>query len=271
MRQRVAQGLGLSSFALLISAAGLAPLRGQDPRDACLAQLRQEVDTVRQRQLLLCSVNPSAGPPRGAWPVGVQWLASSLIERGQDSVAAAWLRWAVRLSPDLQPDTVQLLPRVVAAYRNAREYVSRTRTRGEDTTVSISWLWPTSATAEKDGKLQVAASAPGLRVDVVGVGLIGQGGSVPLAPGSYQIAATSPGYDSVRVTREIMPGVTTLLQFHLRAPADRRQVVQQQRADTTQRRFPPAEQKAGIPAWVKVGAGAGVVWAILWNAYIKSH
>jgi len=44
---------------------------------------------------------PTSGPPRGAWLVGVQLLAQTLIEDSQDSVAASWLRWAIRLSPDL--------------------------------------------------------------------------------------------------------------------------------------------------------------------------
>jgi len=32
---------------------------------------------------------------------------------------------------------------------------------------------------------------------------------------------------------------------------------------------PSPANKGGIPLWVKIGAGGGVVWAILWNAWIK--
>ncbi len=270
MRQGFVTGLGLYGLALSLSVAAVAPALGQDPRDACLAQAYKEFDTARRQELLTRCLNPSAGAPRGAWPLGVQLLAQTLIEDGQDSVAGAWLRWAVRLSPDLQPDTVQFLPRVVSAYRAARDFVIRTRSLG-DTMVATTWLWPTQATGEKDGKLEVAASTPPLRVNVTGVGLVGQGGNVPLAPGSYQVAATAPGYDSVRVTREVVPGVTTLLQFHLRAPVETTRLVQRTQENQGLLRTDVPQAKGGIPAWMKLGAGAGVVWAILWNAYIKSH
>ena len=39
------------------------------------------------------------------------------------------------------------------------------------------------------------------------------GGSVPLNPGSYQIGVTAAGYDSIQVTREVIPGVTTVVDF----------------------------------------------------------
>jgi hypothetical protein len=40
---------------------------------------------------------------------------------------------------------------------------------------------------------------------------------MPAAPGSYTIRATATGYDSVHVTREVLPGVTTVLQVRLPA------------------------------------------------------
>src|SRR2546430_15113500 len=187
MTREIAGRLRLHAIVLVLGVVGAASLRGQDPRDALVARAFNEFDAARRLQLLMSALNPTAGPPRGAWPVGVQLLAQTLIEDGQDSLAGAWLRWAVRLSPDLQPDTVQVLPRVITAYRAARDFVIRTRSLG-DTMVATTWLWPTQATGEKDGKLEVAASTTPLRVNVTGFGLVGQGGNVPLAPGSYQVA-----------------------------------------------------------------------------------
>ena len=272
MTRNTTIGLRLAQLVLLAGLGGASALHGQDPCDTKVAQAFNEFDTARRLQLLMGAVQPTACPPRGSWPVGVQLLAQTLIEDHQDSLAAVWLRWAVRLAPDLQPDTVQFLPRVVQAYRSARDFVSRTRVPG-DTAVATTWLWPTQATGGRDGKLQVASSGSPVRIDVKGVGLVGQGGSVPLAPGSYQIAATAMGYDSVRVTREVLPGATTVLEFRLRAGAPLAQVADTPRATPAAPRQEPAGApgKKGIPLWVKVGAAGGVAWAILWNVYIKSH
>src|SRR5207253_3220704 len=207
---------------------------------------------------LMSALNPTAGPPRGAWPVGVQLLAQTLIEDGQDSLAGAWLRWAVRLSPDLQPDTVQFLPRVIAAYRSARDVVLRTRTPG-DTYAATTWLWPAQETGERVGRLQVSSATVGVpvRVFVEGVGLIGAGGSAPVAPGSYTVSVSAPGYDSVRVTREVLPGVTTVLDFRLRSALARvAPPLQPPPTRTTAASVAAPQKKKGFPVVLAVlGAG----------------
>ena len=111
----------------LLGMAGAAVLQGQDPRETAVARAFREYDAGRRLELLVGALNPAAGPPRGAWSVGAQLLAQTLIEDGQDSVAAVWLRWAIRLAPDLQPDSVQFLPEVITAVRSARDFVLRTR------------------------------------------------------------------------------------------------------------------------------------------------
>src|SRR5712691_7115186 len=141
MMRDIARRVRFPGLVLLLGVAGAAPLRGQDPRDAQVARAFNEFDATRRLQLLMSALNPTSGPPRGAWPVGVQLLAQTLIEDGQDSTAAVWLRWAIRLSPDLRPDTVQFLPVVIAAYRSARDFVMRTRTKA-DSAAPVTWLWP---------------------------------------------------------------------------------------------------------------------------------
>lgn len=204
------------ALTLGLGLGGTAALSAQDPRDAMVARAFNEFDTQRRLQLLIAALNPTAGPPQGAWPVGVQLLAQTLLEDGKDSLAGVWLRWAVRLAPDLQPDTVQFLPRVAEAYRSARGFVNRTRTP-TDSLAATTWLW-TGQTSDAQGRIQVttSGSAP-LRVDIVGVGIVGPGGSVSLAPGSYEIGVTAAGFDSLRATREVLPGVTTVVDFRPRA------------------------------------------------------
>jgi len=256
---------------LALGLAGVASLRAQDPRDAMVARAFNEFDAARRLQLLVSALNPTAGPPRGAWPVGVQLLAQTLIEDGQDSLAGVWLRWAVRLSPDLQPDTAQFLPKVVVAYRSARDFVLNTRAPG-DSAAATTWLWPAQATGERVGRLQVSTAtlAAPVRVFVEGVGLIGPGGTAPVAPGSYAVNVSAAGYDSVRVMREVLPGVTTVLEFRPRSALVRLTDKPQPDQHTVQLQQPAEpRRKGGLPVWVKVGAGGGVVWAILWNAWIK--
>src|SRR5712691_8595105 len=184
----------LAGLVLLLSLVGAGSLHGQDPRDAMVARAFNEFDVAHRLPLLMSALNPTAGPPRGAWPVAVQLLAQTLIEDSQDSLAGVWLRWALRLSPDLQPATVQFLPKVVVAYRSARDFVLSTRAPG-DSAAATTWLWPAQDTGERVGRIQVAAAALGVpvQVEVKGVGPIGIGGSIPLSPGSYQISASASG------------------------------------------------------------------------------
>src|SRR5438034_11135694 len=157
MTREIAGRLRLHAIVLVLGVVGAGSLRGQDPRDAMVARAFNEFDAARRVQLLISALNPTAGPPRGAWPVGVQLLAQTLIEDGQDSVAGVWLRWAVRLSPDLQPDTVQFLPRVVSAYRSARDFVMNSRSPS-DSLATTTWLWPAKQAGDRWGRLQIASS-----------------------------------------------------------------------------------------------------------------
>jgi hypothetical protein len=257
-----ARGLGIVGLVLLLGTAGAASLTGQDPRDAQVARAFREFDATRRQELLVHALDPTAGPLRGAWPVGVSLLAQTLIEEGKDSVAAAWLRWAVRLSPDLQPDTVLFLPEVVAAHRSARAFVIGS-SAAADSVVLTSWLWPTGTSGEQGGHLQVASSGlVPVGVEVRGVGPIGAGANVPCNAGSYQIIATAAGNDTVEVTREVLPGVTTVLEFRLHAAVA--QVATQPPALPPP--MPPrSHRKKGFPViWAGVAvAGAVALLALL--------
>ncbi len=220
MRERSLDRAGRWALPLLLLAGAVVPLAAQDPRDAQVARAFNEFDTARRLQLLTSALNPSAGPPRGSWPVGVQLLAQTLIEEGNDSLAGIYLRWAVRLSPDLQVDTVQFLPEVATAYARAHQFVRGSRVPG-DSLVATTWLWPPEGSTATTGRLQVSApSVSGtLRASAEGAGELTPGTPTELAPGSYRVSALAAGYDSVAVTREVLPGVTTVLEFRPRRTA----------------------------------------------------
>ena len=246
--------IGLRLGALLVVASFWAvPLRAQDSCDALVARAFNEFDTARRLELLMAAVDPATCPPRGRWTVGVQLLGQTLLEDGKDSLANVWLRWAVRLAPDMQPDTVQFLPRLIQAFRAARTFVARTQVP-RDSAVVTSWLWPARITGESVGRLQVTTSGitDGVRMSAEGVGLLARGGSTPVVPGSYAINVSFHGSDSVRVTREVLPGVTTMLDVRLR-PSFALQPETPPPAAPQQ----PAPHKKKFPVlWVAAGAVA---------------
>lgn len=202
---------------LLAVSAGATELPAQAQRDSLVAKAVDEFDTGRQLQLLRAALDPAGGPPTGSWATGVQLLAQTLLQDKRDSLAATWLRWAVRLSPGLKPDTVQFLPFVATALRSAQEYVRRTSTPG-DSLAKTSWVWPAQGTDEVTGKLQLSATGAVLpRTSISGGTPIKPGAPATLDPGSYEIHAAGEGYDSIAVTREVLPAVTTVVELKPRS------------------------------------------------------
>lgn len=232
-------------------------LGAQDQRDSLIARAKEQFDPGKRIQLLVAALDPAYGPPRGVWGDGVQLLGQTLMDDGQDSAAAVWLRWAVRRFPALQPDTIQFPPTATSALMLARGFVNQTSSAG-DTLTTTTWLWPVLGTSEGSGRIQIASTglAVSVQASVQGVGLLRSGTSASVGPGSYVIDASAAGYDSVKVTREVLPGATTVLEFHLRQMPQLLPLSVQ-------------SHRKGLPTWVWVGAGAGGLWAILWNAWIK--
>jgi len=252
--------------ALLVGAA--RRLGAQQPCDSVVARAFNEFDASRRLQMLIPALDPRACPPQhAAWAVGVQLLGETLIEGGRDSLAALWLRWALRLAPDMQVDTVVFTPRLAAAYQSARGVVGRNLATG-DSLVATTWLWPARGGEERFGRLEVASAAlpASSRVVVEGGGPMVPGESRTLDPGTYGIHAWAAGHDSLRVTREVLPGVTTVVEFHLRpvgAVTHPVAVAEPRAPQATQ--VPAVQPRRKFPwMWAALGAaGAGAVVALL--------
>jgi hypothetical protein len=253
------------TVALLITASAftVAPLHGQARRDSLLAAATAEFDAKRRIQLLVSALDPSIGAPDSSWTTSVQLLAQALIDEGQDAVAAAWLRWALRLSPGIQPDTVRLLPTVLTAYHAAREFVRQT-TAPQDSVVATNWIWPVFGGGHETGRVQIAASAlPGsAQIAVEGIGTTRVGAPLEAGPGSYVMLAWAAGYDSVRVTREVLPGIITMLHPNLHLIPPRAPVVPSV-AQRSPKHFPwliaalGAAGAGGVVALLAGGGGGG--------------
>lgn len=173
----------------------------------------------RAIDLLKAAVNPALGPTDTAWVRGVHLLTQILIEGGNQELAKTWARWATRVAPGMAVDTVNFVAGVVSSLREARAF-TRGRTAG-DVVTRTSWRWVARGSSERNGRIGVdpAGMAVAVNARVVGGGLIPTGVGLSLAPGSYEIEAAAPGYLPVRLSREVLPGVTTVLAFSLTSAA----------------------------------------------------
>jgi len=202
----------LATFTLLSA----APLAAQQTREALIEQARNEFDEATRLDLLTRAADPGLGSRDSLWAVGVFDLAQNLIGSGRTAEGALWLRWEARQGGRWTIDRAYYSPSTVAAYEQAVPAVQAEGGR-DSPDVTTSWRWPDGFDANAAGSLEVATAEPSvpLTVSVEGRGTVQPGGSLALAPATYQIVAEAPGFETLRVTREILPGVTTVLDFDL--------------------------------------------------------
>ena len=206
---------GFVALALvLLSASG--SLRAQEARDQLIRSAEtayEEFETGRALDLLQAAIDPTVGPADSLWAHGVHLLAQIYIEEGEEQLATPWLRWAARLSPDMVVGRALFLPEVLAASEAARRFAGRPGP-GDAVTVT-SWEW-SRGRPEAEGRVRIQPSPLPVPVQVLVQGrVVRPGQSVTLPPGSYDIQAAGEGYRSARVTRELLPGITTVLSFNL--------------------------------------------------------
>jgi hypothetical protein len=167
--------------------------------------------------MLVVGLNPAGGPRDTLWVASVHRLAHVLIDDGKDSLAAVWTRWALRLQPGLVVDTLHFPPAVQDAFALARAFV--TAEGSGDTLAETSWDWLRRTGDARQGALRIERSAVPISAFVEGVGPLAVADTQALAPGSYTIVVSAPGYFRTRVTREVLPGVTTVLRVRPRGLA----------------------------------------------------
>ena len=211
------QSFSGSALALILALTCVLPAPAAAQRDELIRSAMQaydEFETETALGLLKFAVNPAMGETDSVWGEGIQLLAQMLIEEGQDSLANVWMRWAVRTAPDMQVDRVNYLPEVIESYEAARRMVAT----GEpgDSAVQTSWQWQ-AGIGEEIGQLSLRTTnmTVPIAVEIVGIGAVATGSPLRFRPSSYTVHASAEGYLDAELTREVLPGIMTVLDFNL--------------------------------------------------------
>ena len=203
----------------------VGPVRAdaQATRAALVDSARSMIDNFNERQsitLLQRAVNPALGAPDALWGRGVQLLAQTLLQTNQRNEAVAWLRWALRLSPSLQVDSVNFTPTLVTAFQEARTFVASAR---NDQRAVVRHDWATGTSSGGFGDLRVDRTGGGttasLQITANGE-FIDEGRARRLAPGTYRILARSQGAPDADLTAEVLSSVTTVVTLNMVTAAD---------------------------------------------------
>ena len=205
--------VGLVFGAVLVSSTSLAS--AQEGREALRqgSEAWEGAEFQRAVELLGRGLDPSAGPRDSLWVAGIHMLADALIEQGATSLADVWLRWAVRLAPTLGVDSINFPPSVTHAFDAAHSAV---RGGGLDTVVvTITWEWSRSAGSATQGAIRVREGRVVVTAEVQEVGSLRAGVDRTLPSGHYTVVARAADHLPARITTEVLPGVTTVLDFKL--------------------------------------------------------
>jgi len=206
MRWKAAATVVLATLVLAQSAAGQAARR-----QALIQQARDEFDDNAGLQLLMTALDPALGPQDSLWAVAGYDLARTLLRTQQQPLAMTWMRWLARHAARWPLDRTWYPSEVQGVYDRAMAAV----TAGD--TVPTTWRWATRFDPTLRGSVEATAAgrvAP-LTVTVEGTGDLPERGGLSLPPGTYTLVASADGYESARATREVLPGVATIVNFDL--------------------------------------------------------
>jgi hypothetical protein len=202
------------ALALLAPAVQAQGSRADLLRQATAAY--DDFDIPRAARFARAALDPSIGARDSTWARGVHLLTQLLIEDNQSAQATLWAKWAMRIEPTLQIDSVRFLGEVVTTLREAR--AAAVRTTADDATRET-FAWPTATFTGTEARLRLAPGANGVSVLVTGVGLLTEGPGITLQPGTYDMQVNATGFLPLRITREALPGVTTEFAFTLTSAA----------------------------------------------------
>jgi len=200
----------MNRFVLLVMILGIAaPCQAQNDRQALELGTERYLDADYRAAIPLLSLglNPSAGAGDELWRSGVERLADVLLVLSRDSLAAIWLRWARRIDEAFTVDDQVMPPAVVRASQAARVFVDSTP--HDRFVTSVEYEWPSAF--RSDAPAFIALMPAGIPITArVGTDQFMTGGETRrLAPGSYPIVISAPGYLPTRLTVEALPGVTS--------------------------------------------------------------
>lgn len=202
----------LCAGAAMMVLLGAEAAQAQQSRGELIRLARNEsADTVALQYYL------QAAQPVGIdslWAVSVYEIAQIYRDRDQNGVAATWIRWADRHGS--WPIDAYFSPSLRSFYDSVASASAVGLQRG-DSLAGTRWIWPPTLSMSADGRLRLDAldAATPLTVSVLGHGDVADEGVISLPPGTYQLVAAAPGYDSVSVRREVLPGVETVVTFEL--------------------------------------------------------
>ena len=196
------------------------PAAAQSPRDALIEGLRQyqEFEWEAAEQNLMVGLDPAFGIEDVLWPQGVWRLAQLQIDRGDTTVARTWLRWAVRLDPDLRADE-QTPSVVIQAIEDAKAYVRSIP--HDDAAIQIEYRWTSAVRTASGGSVRIEVSDTGdvpLRSFGVRLGasiFVRENTPRDLPMGSHRLNASAPNFLPANHGLEILPGVTTIVTLSL--------------------------------------------------------
>jgi len=200
---------------LIVLACVAASARAQAGRRALAAGTDSYLlaDYQRAVPLLSLGLDPAGGARDQPWVQGVERLTDVLLVLRQDSLAATWLRWAIRLAPDFEVDEDVVPPAVVRAARAARAFVDATP---QDAFVArTEFHWPVTFRAAVPGTVRLSAANIPITARIGADQFLRGGESRTLPPGSYEVVVSAPGYLPTRLTIELLPGVETLVRVSL--------------------------------------------------------
>ena len=193
----------------------VAPLRGQARTDLIDSARGQFNDSVAL-ELLSSAADPTTLPTDSLWAVSVHEIALRLMGGQQPALVSTWLRWSARHGTQWPIDPSFFPPALVEAYQQAASEAGATDDPVDG--VATSWRWPNAFSMSAPGTIEAVSSDPTVQFSVAVAGRESfQGGSsLNLQPGSYELVASAEGFEPLRLTREVLPRVGTVLEFDLK-------------------------------------------------------
>lgn len=245
----------LSAATIVVLATVTTDATAQEIRQRMVDNALALPEADERADALIRAIDPNLGPPDSLWIRAVARLVEDLILELDDPNALLWLRWAVRHHPEYSIPAVETEPEVIAALDRVRREMGTIEAADTITT----WDW---SGAVRSGQGTLRVNPRGLPDDA-GVRIMGRGpiaGDVTLAAGTYDVEVVQAGEATARVTRQILPGVVTMLNFNLPALVV---TIEPEAAGPTPGQFPAAaDGGGGFPVAIAVVGGLGALGAV---------